>query len=664
MTDDVAQDEAPPPAADPLIGSVIAERYRVDAVLGEGGMGTVYRCHHLALERDVAVKLLKPELLEDDQVSARFDREARSASRLEHPNVMQVLDFGSWNRGDDGRPAKFMVLQLLEGWELADYLGEPMTPERVIEIALQIVRGLEHAHQRGIVHRDLKPENVFVTADHDGEECLKIVDFGLAKVLSGSGAQQKLTRTGMVFGTPQYMSPEQATGMESDERTDIYALGIMMWELLVGRPPFDGDDVISIIRRQVSTPLPNDELPPETPPTLRSLIERMTEKEVDVRMGTASEVRAALEAMADGADTLAPHAVPTLPPLAAVESGPMDASEVRAATLDPAPAASPLARIPKPALIGGAAAFLGLIVLVAALNSGDDDPEAAASADAPSAAIAAPGKMSTAEVFGGSNGASVADLADLDAKIEALEDAAALTKIDTLIKEHPEDARLHARKGRVLARQEGKQRASVEAFDRALELAPDLIDDDATYRALLDVLRDPGVKSDAVELAIARLGDRGAAFLVELVNRDDDVLSYEDRQRVLASLDAHPDQAANVDRRLNLALDLWQAGKTAHGCRVYAKTLDAIEADPHAFYVGSLHKSRAPKPSGPETKTDCEGLNTRRVKLAIELSGKFPEADKAREVPAAFAGKKTKRGRKSSGGSSSGQKKRRFKIFQ
>jgi serine/threonine protein kinase len=195
------------------IGQVLEGKYRVDGHLGRGGMAEVFRGHHLALERDVAIKVLLPELMQDPQMEARFSREAKSASRLDHPNCLRVTDYGTSPEG-----LKFMIMELLEGIDLEDWLDRPMPPPRAIDLMLQILRGLEHAHKNGIIHRDLKPENVFVTRDHDRKETLKIVDFGIAKMVDGGDTTANFTRAGLIFGTPKYMSPEQATGDDIDAR--------------------------------------------------------------------------------------------------------------------------------------------------------------------------------------------------------------------------------------------------------------------------------------------------------------------------------------------------------------------------------------------------------------------------------------------------------------
>jgi hypothetical protein len=317
-----AADEAPP-AADPLVGAVFGERYRLDARLGGGGMGAVYRARHLALERDVAVKVLHAHLTEDPMVSRRFDREALASSKLEHRNCVQVLDTGTAEGG-----LKYLVMQLLDGGELRHAMKGPMPPERVVELTRQILLGLEHAHRRGLVHRDLKPENVFVVRDEDGEEIVKLVDFGIVKLISGDGSDEKLTRVGVVFGTPWYMSPEQAAGGKIDERTDLYAVGVLMYEMLAGERPFQADDMGMVLRMQlIADPPP---LPDTVPAALRGVVMRLLEKDGKDRFASARATREALEAAASTTTLPLPAAAPT----------PAAAAPPPAAAAPPPPAAA------------------------------------------------------------------------------------------------------------------------------------------------------------------------------------------------------------------------------------------------------------------------------------------------------------------------------------
>lgn len=279
-----------------LTGQTFEGRYRLDRLLGAGGMGAVFRAHHTGLGQDVAVKVLRPDVSGGRTATARFEREARSASRLDHPNCVRVTDFGELPDG-----TKYLVMQLLEGAELKARMGDPWAPVEAIDVTLQILDGLEHAHANGIVHRDLKPENVFLTTDHRGETQVKLVDFGIAKIVEGDGADDKLTRTGMVFGTPRYMSPEQAAGGKVDARTDLYAVGLILYELLMGTPPFVAEDTASLLRMHILQPPPP--LPPSFPTSLNEVVVRMLEKS---RMDRYDETRDAVEALrAARADVIA-----------------------------------------------------------------------------------------------------------------------------------------------------------------------------------------------------------------------------------------------------------------------------------------------------------------------------------------------------------------------
>jgi serine/threonine-protein kinase len=223
-----------------LVGQVLDSRYRVDALLGSGAMGSVYRARHVRLPRSFAIKLLHPRLLSDAKIVKRFEREARLAGKLSHPNVVAVLDVGEV----DG--VAYMVMELAVGRCLSDLLEEaPFERARAIRILRQLCDGLEHAHYHGLVHRDLKPENVIVELQGD-EEVARIVDFGIAILREGaddSSTQERVTTGGIVLGTPHYMAPELATGCPFDHRVDLFALGVISYELLTGRMPFRGSGV-------------------------------------------------------------------------------------------------------------------------------------------------------------------------------------------------------------------------------------------------------------------------------------------------------------------------------------------------------------------------------------------------------------------------------------
>ncbi|MBX3181389.1 MAG: protein kinase [Polyangiaceae bacterium] len=245
------------PSADPLLGQRIDQRYQVEAVLGEGGMGTVYRVRHATLGRYFALKVLKKELAGEADLSARFIREAKAAASVSHPNVVQITDFG---RIDNGQP--YFVMEMLEGRSLGWLIhhGGSIPAARAVRILRQVAEALAAAHAQGVVHRDLKPDNIHI-GDAVGAQgdLVKVLDFGLAKVAGAS----RLTRQGMVFGTPHYMSPEQAAGEATDHRADIYALGVVMYEVFTGRVPFEADTYMGVLTKHLFVaPTPPSEVVP------------------------------------------------------------------------------------------------------------------------------------------------------------------------------------------------------------------------------------------------------------------------------------------------------------------------------------------------------------------------------------------------------------------
>jgi serine/threonine-protein kinase len=257
-------------------------------------MGTVYRAEHLKLARKVALKVLLTEHGHNATVRARFEREAKALAALSHPNVITVTDYGV---ADD---LPYIVMELLEGRTLKDRLEEgPLAPDEAFRTARELLRGLAYAHAEGVAHRDLKPANVFLQSLPDGREHVKLLDFGLAKFAHDTGEGAPLTKLGSVLGTPAYMAPEQASGDASDARSDVYAAGIVILEMLAGRRPFDGEHT-EVLRQQLLSPLPSvATLCPwrEGSPALESFLARAGTKERDSRFQSASEMLAAFDAL-------------------------------------------------------------------------------------------------------------------------------------------------------------------------------------------------------------------------------------------------------------------------------------------------------------------------------------------------------------------------------
>lgn len=284
---------------DQLLGRVFDDRYEVRAVLSRGGMGTVYRAWQMSVDREVAIKVIHPKLATVRDVAKRFLREARLASRLSQPNIVNVYDFG---QSDDG--VLYLVMELLRGRPLSAELkgGRILPIRRIVTIAAQICDALDAAHGQGIVHRDLKPHNVVVLDDPPGRDLIKVLDFGLAKSLLYD-TTSLVTQSAALLGTPLYMPPEQIAGKSSDQRADLYSLGCMLYQMACGHPPFSDDNVNAILAMHLRQPPPP--VPDTVPVGLTTLIARLMMKSPDDRPATARLVHAALSSIdGDGSSPL------------------------------------------------------------------------------------------------------------------------------------------------------------------------------------------------------------------------------------------------------------------------------------------------------------------------------------------------------------------------
>ncbi len=273
---------------DPLLGAVIDDRFRIEELLGVGGMGAVYKGIQLSVHRKVAIKVLRPELAQREQSLERFFREAKVVSELTHPNIVRLVEFGQ----DRERDLLYLVMELVQGDNLGDLLKQGrLRANLALEVVYQVCGGLTEPHKQGIVHRDLKPDNLIMLPISDGTLQVKVLDFGIARTLEEG---TKLTKTGMICGTPSYMSPEQAQNFELDGRTDLYALGVILFEMLSGRAPYEGDTSLQVLLNHIQKPVPRLEavLPVGTvPEEVADLVNELLSKTPEERPASARAVR-------------------------------------------------------------------------------------------------------------------------------------------------------------------------------------------------------------------------------------------------------------------------------------------------------------------------------------------------------------------------------------
>jgi serine/threonine-protein kinase len=342
----------------------VAERYRIDSLLGQGGMGAVYRAEHLHLRKTLALKVLLPEWSSMPEVVARFEREAIAASNIQSPHVVAATDFGRLPSG-----SFFLVMEYVAGGTLRSVVDSgALEPARALRIVRGIVSGLQAAHSLGIVHRDMKPENVMLIERDGDPDFVKLLDFGIAKVsgfgASGEGgapgASGALTRVGAVIGTPDYMAPEQAMGQAIDARTDLYSVGVILFEMLAGKRPFSGE-AVTVLRQHVLAEVP--ELPVAAPsnaaPRIAAMVRRLLAKDVANRFASATELLEAIDGCLQDV---------TPPPAATA------ASEL---LRDPL---GSMRRSPKARLLAGVAVGIVAVVLLVALLVGRSGSESAKAA--------------------------------------------------------------------------------------------------------------------------------------------------------------------------------------------------------------------------------------------------------------------------------------------
>ena len=278
-----------------LEGKLVAVRYRVLRKIGEGGMGAVYLAEHETIQKKCALKVLLHEYAQKESIKKRFLQEAKAAARIDHENVVDITDFG-----ETPTNSLFFAMEYLDGVDLSKTLQMTGHMEwgRAKQILLQVCRALEAAHKKGIIHRDMKPENIFLLERDGRPDFVKILDFGIAKVGLEEGGE-RLTRTGMVFGTPHYMSPEQALGKKPDNRVDVYSVGVIMYEMLTGDVPFNADSFMAILTRHISDkPEPPRSIRPEIPGEVESIVLKALSKKPEDRYQSMVEMAVAISRVA------------------------------------------------------------------------------------------------------------------------------------------------------------------------------------------------------------------------------------------------------------------------------------------------------------------------------------------------------------------------------
>ncbi len=316
---------------DQAVGKTLDGKYRIDGFLKRGGMGAVYRGTHLMLNKPVAIKLIKPELVSSSVVVQRFLREARAAAHLNHPNIVTVHDLGQTSDG-----MLYIAMEFVPGSSLKEAIQTEGAWEakRVVRLVKAIASALSVAHRNNVVHRDLKPQNIMVTRDSDGNEIPKLLDFGIAKTLEPTSPA--LTSTGMVLGTPHYMSAEQARGAPVDRRSDLYALGVILYEMLVGSVPFDDTSIPQmLIKHLTEMPVPPSSVKPGVPLELEVIVLRLLEKDPDDRYQSAEELIGALDSFQDTAVEIAAEPAIVVPPPTIAEGTTRDTTMAGAATALP-----------------------------------------------------------------------------------------------------------------------------------------------------------------------------------------------------------------------------------------------------------------------------------------------------------------------------------------
>jgi serine/threonine protein kinase len=649
--------------ADPRIGTLLADRYRIDELVGEGGMGKVYSAEHVLMRKRLAVKVLRRELTCVADVVARFEREAMAAANIDHPNVAAATDFGKLPDG-----AVFLVLEFVSGHGLRDEIARgPFGVERALHVARQIAAALSAAHLQGIVHRDLKPENVMLVEKGGDPDFVKVLDFGIAKVPvadsdeAAKKAGNPLTKAGMVFGTPEYMAPEQALGQNVDGRADLYALGVILFEMLAGVRPFTSQSSVGILGQQLSKPAPTfAERAPgvAVPPGAEQITHKLLARDSAERYQTAADLARAIDELLAPLPgqgvyrfTLADGSRPSLSSQEAKQRALELAQQSDAESLPPARASSAAAAawapqlprakelknrfiavvrgferwrrrwpvpvrdalrpVPTPALFLGTA--LVSVVLLFALGAALFHVLHAKHASSSSARASASARAGAS--------ASAATASE-----SVLHDAqkSGLPALQALATTYPRDARLAVEVARS-ALDAKDFVAAANSVDSALSLDPTLAGDPDVARILFQSAQVKPASDASFALLFGPMGAHGADVLYDLATTDAVKLAI----RVRADLWLRsPDSAHRMSPALSIAVAL----RFATSCAERARLLTRAKSDADQRSLGYLDRYRATTGCGWRRRNDCFACLHHDARLSETIAlvrGRLPGAPPA-----------------------------------
>jgi serine/threonine protein kinase/tetratricopeptide (TPR) repeat protein len=607
------RDEEPAPERDPLLGTILAGRYRIEALVGSGGMGAVYRAEHVHMRKAVAVKVLHKQMTAFPEVVARFEREAVAGGRIEHPHVVSASDFGQLEDG-----SFYLVLEFVEGQSLAKLVSKSgaLGALRSLRIARQIVEALQAAHGAGIVHRDLKPDNVMLIVKDDQPDFVKVLDFGIAKIkVEEAVEQQNLTQIGTVFGTPEYMSPEQARGELVDARADLYTVGVILYEMLSGISPFKDDDLVVVLTRHLTADPPP--LPADLDPMIVDLVLLMLRKNRDERVQTAAELIERIDVIL-GAPVSAvgfagiPSSGSARARLGTLSSSDLDAASTRdvavseglaptllgQSTFAGLPAGSSASLLNRPVWLGrrsvplwllGAGALgsvfgIATLIVVASLIFGGKS-EASISKDGARAAAA-----------------KDPELAQLIARAET-GDQTALAELTA----RPENARTQGA-WRALGHgyaKLGQFSASISAYQSGVAAAPELLKDPQLLADVRLAALDSQSSDAAMKLAASALGASGADILYDVWESSKTVPSRAALSKQARGLLDDDAERAQASPALRVLLELGKAQK--EGCASVKRWLGHAAAAGDARVVPALKRFDDHRGCGFLGLADCYG---------------------------------------------------------